>query len=197
MPTVRIALIALMLGLSLFHFDLRKGHNLARLSIRSTCFTARTDRLAIQLLTCSSHGPLDPLVVLKGDEPEPLVPIGLPVKHDVSVHDIAKLGEERLEAGVGHARGQAADKYLLRLDVFRPGDGSFRVDLSVFCRSASCPYENHGKNKQDELTILPSKTCSLAMTALTEAGSSNVKKANPLDLPVGSRMIELEATLPN
>jgi hypothetical protein len=47
------------------------------------------------------------------------------------------------------------------------------------------------------LTILPSKTCSLAMTALTEAGSSKVKNANPLDLPEGSRIMEEDATLPN
>ena len=47
------------------------------------------------------------------------------------------------------------------------------------------------------LTIFPSKTCSLSMTWLTEAGSSNVKKAKPLDRPVGSRMMELEATVPN
>lgn len=38
-------------------------------------------------------------------------------------------------------------------------------------------------------TAFPSKKCSRVTTALTALGSSNVMKANPRDVPAGSRMI--------
>jgi hypothetical protein len=38
-------------------------------------------------------------------------------------------------------------------------------------------------------TAFPSKKCSRTTTALTALGSSNVKKANPRDVPAGSRII--------
>lgn len=46
-------------------------------------------------------------------------------------------------------------------------------------------------------TILPSRKCSLTMTALTLAGSSNVKNAKHLERPAASRMIVHASTFPN
>ena len=39
------------------------------------------------------------------------------------------------------------------------------------------------------LAAFPSNTCSRLKTVLTDAASSNVKKANPRDVPDGSRII--------
>jgi hypothetical protein len=44
------------------------------------------------------------------------------------------------------------------------------------------------------VTVLSSRTCSRAMTVLTEAASSNVRKANPRDRPSASRMIRHAST---
>ena len=46
-------------------------------------------------------------------------------------------------------------------------------------------------------TILPSRKCSRTMTALTDAGSSNVRNAKHRERPAASRMMVQASTLPN
>lgn len=48
---------------------------------------------------------------------------------------------------------------------------------------------------EKSLTDLPSRVCSRAVTACTAFGSSNVKNANPREVPAGSRMIVQASTL--
>jgi hypothetical protein len=55
----------------------------------------------------------------------------------------------------------------------------------------------HAVNTTNVRTIFPSRKCSRTMTALTLAGSSNVKKAKHRDRPAASRMMVHASTLPN
>jgi hypothetical protein len=147
-----------------------------------------TDKLAVDLEIAETKEGLD-VGVLEGDEPEALAAARLAVEHDRRVNDLAELGEE-LAHGLGrHAAREPTDEELRRALVLLPRDGALGIDL---CRGQ--PVKQKGRGR---LTIFPSRRCSRTMTALTLAGSSNVRNAKQRERPAASRMMVHASTLPN
>lgn len=177
--------------------------------------------LALDLHPPHRQRPLTSLLIRKCNEPKPFTPRALPIKHDLRIEHLAVRAEKLPQDLDGGRRMEAADEDFgglavlvvrdraLGVDLDRPRKGEKKKEKETSTKKSAFSLDNQTppkgfkspqirrKGEREKRTGFPSTTCSSPRTLSTLSPCSKVRNANPLDRPVGSRMIVHASTGPN